>query len=161
MKDRATKVMIGLLAAASAVVAAQPAQAQRERHNARGQEFTGWNMPRACTQKLSTAAEAASDQPAGRTPPARVRNRGDAQFLQSYMAEMQEMHLNFPTTPSGDPDVDFVRVAIPHHQGLLEASLRYLQSGEDQMIRKLAELFILSQRGQIAAMCDWLEKHRR
>ncbi len=162
MKNVVSPSRAGLAVAAALMIAlGSPAFAQTDRHSTTGQEFTDWSMPKACTQRITTASEAASDQPAERNSRAAVKNRSDARFLGDYMAEMQEMQGNFPTTPSGDPDVDFARVAIPHHQGLLEASLRYLESGEDKMIRKLAELFIVAQRGQVAVMCDWLEKHHR
>lgn len=62
-------------------------------------------------------------------------------------------------TPSGNPDVDFVRMMIPHHEGAIamaEAQLRY---GKDESRKQLAREIIEAQTKEIAEMKEWLEKN--
>lgn len=74
-------------------------------------------------------------------------------------AAMHKMHEDMAVTPSGDPDVDFVRGMIPHHQGAIDMAKIVLEHGDDPEIRKLAEEVIAAQEGEIQMMRDWLKAH--
>lgn len=63
--------------------------------------------------------------------------------------------------PSGDPDIDFVRMMIPHHQGAIDMAEVELKYGKDESRKELARQIIEAQTREIAEMKDWLSKIRR
>jgi uncharacterized protein (DUF305 family) len=65
------------------------------------------------------------------------------------------------TPPSGSADVDFLVQMIPHHEGAVEMARLYLISGNDPLVRRLAEEIIASQQAEIAAMKARLEILRK
>jgi uncharacterized protein (DUF305 family) len=62
---------------------------------------------------------------------------------------------------SGNPDVDFLAMMIPHHQGAVEMARLVLIHGRDPLTRRLAEEIIASQQTEIAAMRSRVEILRR
>jgi uncharacterized protein (DUF305 family) len=63
--------------------------------------------------------------------------------------------------PSGDPDVDFVRMMIPHHQGAIDMAEAELKFGKDESRKDLARQIIEAQTREIAEMQDWLAKNAK
>ncbi|MBT9368939.1 DUF305 domain-containing protein [Rhizobium sp. CSW-27] len=78
---------------------------------------------------------------------------------QEFEAANAKMHTDMAIAYSGNPDVDFVRSMIPHHQGAIDMAKIELKHGKDPEIRKLAEEVIRAQEGEIAMMRAWLAKH--
>ena len=68
------------------------------------------------------------------------------------------MHQDMAIEYTGDPDVDFVRSMIPHHQGAIDMAKIQLEHGKDPEMRKLAEEVIKAQEAEIADMRKWLEE---
>jgi uncharacterized protein (DUF305 family) len=62
---------------------------------------------------------------------------------------------------SGNPDVDFLAMMIPHHQGAVEMARLVLIHGRDPLTRRLAEEIIASQSSEIGAMTERLRILRR
>lgn len=62
---------------------------------------------------------------------------------------MRDMHA---TGHSGDPDVDFLTMMIPHHAGAVDMARLVLIHGRDPLVRQLAEDIIAGQTTEIAAM---------
>lgn len=62
---------------------------------------------------------------------------------------MQAMHA---PGYSGDADIDFLAMMIPHHEGAVEMARLALLHGDDPLTRRLAEEIIASQSAEIAAM---------
>lgn len=62
---------------------------------------------------------------------------------------MTEMHAPGYT---GNPDVDFLTMMIPHHEGAVEMARLVLIYGKDPLTRRLAEEIIASQTTEIATM---------
>jgi len=62
---------------------------------------------------------------------------------------MRDMHAD---PPSGDPDVDFLVMMIPHHAGAVEMARLVLRHGKDSIVREIAELILAAQVGEIAGM---------
>lgn len=73
-------------------------------------------------------------------------------------AANMKMHKDMDVAFSGDPDVDFVRAMIPHHQGAVEMARVELQYGKDKRIRKLARDIVKAQEKEIALMQAFLKK---
>ena len=83
------------------------------------------------------------------TPPA----AGATLFARQMDAGMNKM-MNDMHAPgyTGNPDVDFLAMMIPHHEGAVEMARLVLIHGKDPLTRRLAEEIIASQSAEIAAM---------
>jgi uncharacterized protein (DUF305 family) len=53
---------------------------------------------------------------------------------------------------TGDPDIDFLAMMIPHHQGAVDMARLVLIHGRDPLTRSIAEGIIAAQRTEIEAM---------
>jgi uncharacterized protein (DUF305 family) len=62
---------------------------------------------------------------------------------------------------TGNPDIDFLAMMIPHHEGAVEMARLELTNGKDPLARRLAEEIIASQTVEIAAMKERLAVLRR
>jgi len=62
---------------------------------------------------------------------------------------MSDMHRPGYT---GDADVDFLAMMIPHHQGAVDMARLVLIHGQDPLTRRLAEEIIAGQQAEIMAM---------
>jgi uncharacterized protein (DUF305 family) len=71
---------------------------------------------------------------------------------------MEDMHA---AGHSGNTDVDFLAMMIPHHEGAVEMARLALIYGNDPLTRRLAEEIIASQTSEIAAMKERLAILRR
>lgn len=77
---------------------------------------------------------------------------------QSMMKMMDDMHRD---PPSGDPDLDFLVMMIPHHQGAVDMARLVIAAGHDPLVRSLAEDIMASQTAEIAGMQGRLAALRR
>jgi len=78
--------------------------------------------------------------------------------IAAYRAASDRMHQDMTIEFTGDPDVDFARGMIPHHQGAIDMAQAVLAHGQDPEIRALAEAIIAAQEKEIAFLRRWLEK---
>lgn len=62
---------------------------------------------------------------------------------------------------TGNPDIDFLAMMIPHHEGAVEMARLELTHGKDPLARRLAEEIIASQTTEIGAMKERLAVLRR
>jgi len=53
---------------------------------------------------------------------------------------------------TGDPDRDFARMMIAHHQGAIDMALAELRYGKDKRLRRLAQQIVVDQQQEIAVM---------
>jgi len=74
-----------------------------------------------------------------------------------YMDAMSKMQASMPKDQKGDPDVDFARMMIPHHQSAIDMAKVELQYGKDPMLRKMAEKMIKDQGKEIGDLEKWLK----
>jgi uncharacterized protein (DUF305 family) len=92
-------------------------------------------------------------------PPAQTQQGGmmgmHSPAMQSAMQHMQQGM----SSMTGDPDVDFARMMIPHHQGAVEMARAELEHGKDPQLRQMAQKIIEDQEREIATLKEWLAKH--
>lgn len=77
------------------------------------------------------------------------------------MASMNKMHMAIGAIErSGNSDVDFVRLMLPHHQAALDMAKTQLLYGKDPQMRRLAQEIITDQQLEIELMERWLKQQR-
>ena|SRR5438105_3295431 len=59
---------------------------------------------------------------------------------------------------SGNSDVDFVRLMLPHHQAAIDMAKTELLHGKDPQMRRLAQEIITDQQSEIELMQRWLKQ---
>ena len=77
----------------------------------------------------------------------------------AYQAAMDTMMTDMMIPYSGNPDVDFIRGMIPHHQGAVDNARIVLQYGKDPEVLKFAQNVIDAQEAEIKWMTEWLAKN--
>jgi len=101
--------------------------------------------PPADAQQAATSASTLTD--ASREPPV-----DEAPFLAENSAAMNSMMARMSVKPTGDVDVDFAAMMIPHHQGAIDMALAELRYGKNEQLRRIAQEIIVDQQQEIAAM---------
>ena len=75
-------------------------------------------------------------------------------------AAMNKMHAAMSrVAPSGDGDVDFVELMLPHHEAAIAMAKTQLAYGKDPQMRRLAQEIITDQQSEIALMQLWRKEH--
>ena len=75
------------------------------------------------------------------------------------IASMGKMHMAMEAVErSGNADVDFVRLMLPHHQAAIDMAKTQLLYGKDAQMRRLAQEIITDQRSEIELMQRWLKQ---
>jgi uncharacterized protein (DUF305 family) len=75
-------------------------------------------------------------------------------------ATMKNMHAAMAAVePSGNSDVNFVRLMLPHHEAAIEMAKTQLLCGKDPQMRRLAQEIITDQQSEIQLMQLWLKQH--
>jgi uncharacterized protein (DUF305 family) len=75
------------------------------------------------------------------------------------IASMDKMHMSMAAIKrSGDSDVDFVRLMLPHHQAAIDMAKIELLHGKDAQMRRLAQEIITDQQLEIELMQRWLKQ---
>jgi uncharacterized protein (DUF305 family) len=74
---------------------------------------------------------------------------------------MQRMQQNMNMPMFGDPDVDFARMMIPHHQGAIDMARSELEHGKDPQLRQMAQKMIEDQEREVAMLKAWLAQHSK
>jgi uncharacterized protein (DUF305 family) len=73
----------------------------------------------------------------------------DAEMDEGMARMMRDMHAPGAT---GNPDIDFLAMMIPHHAGAVAMARALLRHGRDEATRRLAEDIIASQTIEIEGM---------
>jgi uncharacterized protein (DUF305 family) len=74
---------------------------------------------------------------------------------------MDKMHAAMTSIqPSGDTDVDFVRLMLPHHQAAIDMARTELARGTNPQIRRLAEEIVADQQSEMELMQLWLKQRQ-
>jgi uncharacterized protein (DUF305 family) len=73
-------------------------------------------------------------------------------------SSMEKMHAAMGSVErSGNSDVDFVRLMLPHHQAAIDMAKAQLLYGKDPQVRRLAQEIITDQQSEIELMQLWLK----
>jgi uncharacterized protein (DUF305 family) len=76
------------------------------------------------------------------------------------IASMDKMHMAMSAVAqSGNSDIDFVRLMLPHHEAALDMAKAQLLHGTDPQMRRLAQEIITDQQLEIELMQRWLKQH--
>src|SRR5262249_44105500 len=73
-------------------------------------------------------------------------------FRRTIADAVARMHVAMDVPFSGDPDRDFARMMIPHHQGAIDMALAELRYGRDKRLRRLAQEIVVDQQQEITVM---------
>ena len=77
-----------------------------------------------------------------------------------FTGSMQKMHAAIASLrPSGNNDVDFVKLMLPHHQAAVDMAKIQLLYGKDPQMRRLAQEIVTDQQSEIELMQLWLRQH--
>jgi uncharacterized protein (DUF305 family) len=75
------------------------------------------------------------------------------------IASMNKMHMAMGAIKrSGNADLDFVRLMLPHHQAAIDMAKTQLLYGKDLQMRRLAQEIITDQQLEIELMQRWLKQ---
>ena len=75
------------------------------------------------------------------------------------IASMDKMHNAMGAVErSGNSDVDFVRLMLPHHQAAIDMAKTQILHGKDPRMRRLAQEIITDQQLEIELMQRWLKQ---
>lgn len=83
-------------------------------------------------------------------------------FMNEMNAGMEKMMKDMHSPGyTGNPDIDFLSMMIPHHEGAIEMARLILIYGTDPLVRKIAEDIIATQTVEIEAMKQRLKILRK
>ncbi|HMH01848.1 MAG TPA: DUF305 domain-containing protein [Terriglobales bacterium] len=75
------------------------------------------------------------------------------------LRSMDKMHAAMASVEdSGNVDVNFVRLMVPHHQAAIDMAKTQLLYGKDPQMRRLAQEIITDQQSEIELMQLWLKQ---
>lgn len=110
-------------------------------------------------QSAQTAAPSAAATPGmpGNQSATQGMQTAASREMMDAMAKMNKTMGDAVMT--GDPDKDFVRMMMPHHQGAIDMAEVELKYGKDRAMRKMATGIVAAQKKEIGEMQRWLAKH--
>ena len=93
-------------------------------------------------------------------PPSGNKSSTDASWPE-LVTSIEKMHMAMgEVKQSGDNDVDFVRMMLPHHQAAIDMAKTQLLNGKDPQMRRLAQEIITDQQLEIELMRRWLKQQQ-
>ena len=101
----------------------------------------------------AAASEASQHHEPMAKPQQRSMSLNEQEFLRQMDTAMKKMMDDMQAPGyTGNPDIDFLAMMIPHHQGAVDMARLALIYGNDPLTRRLAEEIIASQTVEISAM---------
>jgi hypothetical protein len=119
---------------------------------------TGW-IPTAQTHSHEHKGNGAQHSHGPKGHGSHGRASPDTPAVREYKAAHAKMMRDMDIVFTGNPDVDFRRHMIPHHQGAIDMARVALRHAKDPWTRQFAEAIIIEQQREIAEMQAWLARH--
>jgi uncharacterized protein (DUF305 family) len=89
-----------------------------------------------------------------------TQSSGDPDWPE-LLGSMDKMHVAMGgIKQSGNNDVDFVNLMLPHHQAAIDMAKIQLLYGKDPQMRRLAQRIITAQQSEIDLMQRWLTQQQ-
>src|SRR5579859_7663292 len=112
------------------------------------------------TLAVLTAAPARAQAPHHDEPASQSGAPGASEgtFEEMMHGAMTRMDEGMSIRQSGDPDLDFAAMMIPHHQGAIDMAKAELQFGRNPVLRRLAQGIIVEQQQEIELMRRALQR---
>lgn len=107
-------------------------------------------------KRLSHVISAVALLAVGSTVALAMEHSSGSQALEATNAGM---HGAMAAETTGDVDIDFMRMMIPHHQGAIDMAKIVIENGKDPEVRKLAEDIVKAQEAEIAFIKTWLARN--
>ena len=99
--------------------------------------------------------------PARQGPSRAQAGQDGGQAWQELGRGMEKMHAGMRSIkPSGNSDIDFARLMLPHHQAAIDMAKTELVYGKDPQMRRLAQEIITDQQSETELMQLWLKDHQ-
>ncbi len=114
-----------------------------------------WLLPMVLLSSIAAAAQGRHEHDTATKPSATKlkTDPGYSRFIREMNAGMSKMMTDMHAPRyAGNPDIDFLAMMIPHHEGAVEMARLVLIHGRDPATRRLAEDIIASQVVEIESM---------
>jgi len=93
---------------------------------------------------------------------AQTLNISQDDYWPALVAGFNQMHTTMGSvSKSGNSDVDFVKLMLPHHQAAIDMAKVQLLYGKDPQMRRLAQEIITDQQSEIELIQLWLKQHQQ
>jgi len=99
--------------------------------------------------KITPSHDTHAGHALGHSMPTNARTDAATQALDNAMAQM---HKAMMVPYTGNPDIDFLRGMVPHHQGAIDMAKIVLKYGKDAQVKRLARDIIRAQELEIKWM---------
>jgi uncharacterized protein (DUF305 family) len=114
----------------------------------------------ACNNNTESKTTSSEDSVIEKTWPTDSIGTTDSQAHKSGHPMMSMMNRMKAINMTGDFDIDFANMMIEHHQGGVEMSQQFLQTGNDTALRTMAQKIITEENQEISQLKDFVKSYK-